>query len=65
MRWQPISYTADQHRRLTVEPAVLRRQAERRHQSMPLVIEKIAGANLGDWISGMIVVAFFAVMVMA
>lgn len=63
MRWQPISYTADQHRRLTVEPAVLRRQAERRHQSMPLVIEKIAGTNLGDWACGLGLVAFFIAMV--
>lgn len=30
---------------------------------MPLVIEKIAGTNLGDWIAGIALVAFFAGMV--
>lgn len=62
MMWQSSSYTAEQHRRLTVEPPVMRRQAERRHQSMPLVVEKIAGTNLGDWICGLGLAAFFVGM---
>jgi len=62
MMWQSRSYTADQHRRLTVEPAVMRRQVERQQQSMPLVVEKIAGTNVGDWICGLGLVAFFVGM---
>lgn len=63
MMWQSRTYTADQHRRLTVEPAVMRRQAERRQQSMPLVVEKIAGTNWGDWACSLGLVAFFVGMV--
>lgn len=65
MNWQSPSYTAEQHRRLTVEPAVVRREAEQRVAKMPLVVEKIAGTNLGDWICGLGLAAFVTAMVMA
>lgn len=62
MNWQSPSYTAEQHRRLTVEPAIVRREAEQQIAKMPLVVEKIAGTNLGDWICGLGLVAFFVGM---
>lgn len=65
MNWQPPSYTADQHRRLTVEPAIIRREAEQQIAKMPLVVEKIAGTNAGDWICGLGLLAFVTAMVMA
>lgn len=49
--------------RLSATPHAVRREAERRCQGMPMWVAKTRGTNLGDWIAGIALVAFFAGMV--